>query len=611
MTTCTRLLLITLAGLILPVRVTAAGIANQPIAIRILLDGSQRQDGVLVSHGGAVNGYAVYVKDQQVCFCVRRAGQLEVIRLPHPQAEQTKVSARLTPAGKLTLDVNGASTAGTRTQLIPKHPAEGRHVKEDPASAVGPYRAPFRYPGKLISVEVSNRQLLDLDDGAAIPTPQRPHIVIVIADDHGVYHSRPYGADWIKTPHMQLLADEGLLFRRAYVASPSCAPSRAALMTGLMPCRNGVVGNHENRFLKPTARSLMTDFSDLGYDIVWRGKVAHGKQGPGTTEQVQVLNGAIKPLGLDSVKDYLSTRADRTRPVLAMIGSYWPHRPWPQPESVDVWPQQVHVPERTFDTLETRQELTRYVAAVESVDRTLGATRSLISRYLGDEHTIVIYTADHGQAWPFGKWSLYETGIRTPLIIKWPGQIPAGSQTEAMVSWIDLLPTLIDLVGGTPPTDIDGRSFGHVLLEGATDHRDRIFAVHKGDTQQNVYPCRSLRIGNWKYILNLHPEFYYTTHMDLTGPQSPFHNRNWASWVAAAKTNEAAAAFLRAYHSRPAEELYNVASDPFETTNLATIPKHREQLERMRQLVRQRMRRVGDDESLSGRPRLLKDHPLP
>ncbi|MCR9201999.1 MAG: sulfatase-like hydrolase/transferase [Planctomycetaceae bacterium] len=445
---------------------------------------------------------------------------------------------------------------------------------------------------------------------ATPPKPTRPHIVVVIADDHGVYHSSPYGADWIKTPNMQALADDGMLFHRAYVASPSCGPSRAALLTGLMPYNSGIVGNHE-RNMKPGVRPLMADFDRLGYDIIWRGKVAHGRHGADTIDEVKVLGGSSKPLALDSVRKHLASRTDPTRPVLAMIGCRWPHRPWPHEDAVDIPTEQVRVPERTFDTPETRSELTRYVAAVESVDQTLGETQALIKEYLGEENTIVIYTSDHGQAWPFGKWSLYETGIRTSLLVKWPGHIPAGQQTNAMVSWIDLLPTLIDLAGGDVSDEIDGRSFRSVLLDGETGHRDQIFAVHKGDTRQNVYPCRSLRIGDWKYILNLHPEFYYTTHMDLTKSDSPFYNRNWPSWVEAAKTNHEAAAFLRAYHSRPAEELYNVTTDPFEKQNLAADPEQQQRLEEMRKLVRQRMREVGDDESLSGPPRFLKDYDLP
>ena len=118
----------------------------------------------------------------------------------------------------------------------------------------------------------------------------------------------------------------------------------------------------------------------------------------------------------------------------------------------------------------------------------------------------------------------------------------------------------------------------------------------------------------WKYIRNLNPEFYYTTHMDLVTPDSGkearYFNRNWPSWVEAAKTNPEAAAFLRAYHSRPVEELYMIDKDPDEKVNLADNPKYKTVLESLRGMVAERMERVKDDRSLSGTPRLLKDHPL-
>lgn len=438
-----------------------------------------------------------------------------------------------------------------------------------------------------------------------------PNIVMVIGDDHGVYHSSPYGAKWMQTPNMQSLADEGMIFHNAFVASPTCSPSRAAMFTGLMPYRNGVVGNHENHKLKPGVKSLLSNMAELGYDIIWRGKVGHGDRAPGWTSDVKILPGRTKPLALESVEKFLATRKDKTRPVLAFIGCRWPHRGWPSPKKARIKSDEIVVPEKTFDTPETRSEMRRYVEAVEGVDRTIGKMKKMVTQYLDEENTVMLYTADHGQAWPFGKWSLYETGIRTPLIIQWPGKIKPGSSTDAMVSWIDLIPTFIDIGGGKAPKGIDGFSFQEILLGKSDTHRDRIFAIHKGDRVMNVYPIRSLRMGKWKYILNLHPEFYYTSAMDVLGPKSGYFNRNWASWIEAAKTSGEAAAFLRAYHSHPPEELYNVEADPFEKINLAEHPEYKEKLDELRRLVETRMKEVGDDRSLSGKPRLLKDYVLP
>jgi len=443
-----------------------------------------------------------------------------------------------------------------------------------------------------------------------------PNFVMFITDDQGVYHSNPYGASEMRTPHMQAMADDGLRFTRAYVASPSCAPSRAALCTGLMPYNNGIVGNHEN-IRKEGVEPLLPILAKLGYEIAWYGKVGHGRAWYTQYPEITMIpysnkapRGSQQRLDITDVENFMKNRKDAVRPLALFVGNKWPHRPWPEPETARIRLEDIVVPEKTYDTPETRSEMSRYIESIERVDNRLGEVRTLIRQYLDQDNTLIVYTADHGHAWPFGKWSLYETGIRTPLIAVWPGKINPGTTTRAMVSWIDIIPTFIDVAGAVIPWKIDGRSFKDVLLGKTEIHRDRIFTVQKGDKAMNVYPIRSLRKGKFKYILNLYPELYYTTHMDLVASDSPYHNRNWPSWIEAAKTDPEAAAFLRAYHSRPPEELYLVESDPFEKTNLVHEPVYQDVLLEMRELVAKRMKEVGDDKSLSGDPRYLKDHPL-
>ena len=115
---------------------------------------------------------------------------------------------------------------------------------------------------------------------------------------------------------------------------------------------------------------------------------------------------------------------------------------------------------------------------------------------------LFLYTSDHGAQWPFSKWNLYDAGIRTPFIAAWPGVIQPGARSDAMVQWIDLLPTLIEFAGGKPPEGIDGRSFADVLRGKRTTHRDVIYTTHSGDGTMNVYPIRALRTRR----LEIHPE---------------------------------------------------------------------------------------------------------
>ena len=174
-----------------------------------------------------------------------------------------------------------------------------------------------------------------------------------------------------------------------------------------------------------------------------------------------------------------------------------------------------------------------------------------------------------------------------------------------MVSWIDLLPTLVEVAGGRAPGDIDGRSFAPALRGESGVHRDRIFTTHSADGRFNIYPIRSVRTADWKYIRNLRPDFYFSTHVDLG--QARDGPGYFGSWQDAARTNPAAAAVVGRYHERPGEELYDLRSDPLELRNLAREPAHATQLAALRAEVTAWMKANGDEGRVFGDPRLLSD----
>ena len=174
-----------------------------------------------------------------------------------------------------------------------------------------------------------------------------------------------------------------------------------------------------------------------------------------------------------------------------------------------------------------------------------------------------------------------------------------------MVQWIDLLPTLIESAAGTVPAGIDGRSFLSVLRGHATDHRDAVFTTHSGDGRMNVYPIRSVRTAAWKLIVNLHPEFAHTTHIDKALARDG--GRYWLSWFEKANADPAAAATVRRYHERPAVELYDLRTDPFEQRNLAALPAQAKRVSDMRAQLTAWMKAQGDQETVFNEPRLLSD----
>ncbi len=430
-----------------------------------------------------------------------------------------------------------------------------------------------------------------------------PDLVVFLTDDQGQLDSTPYGGQGIRTPNMQRLADAGMTFTRAYVASPSCAPSSAALLTGLMPARNGAEANHS----KPRAelKKWPAYLKELGYEVVAFGKVSHYKHTADYGFDHFSDDGFHQHQSITNAIAWLKARPHAgAKPLCLMIGSNWPHVPWPE-ETAGYDPANLPVPAGSIDTPTTRACRAKYAAAVTRADTDLGLVMAAAREHLPKE-ALMLFTPDHGAQWPFGKWNLYEFGVAVPLIIAWPGVVMSGTRTDAMVQWVDLLPTLLEAVGGKAPPDIDGRSFLPVLRGQTTKHRDRIFTTHANDNRFNVYPARAVRDERWKYIRNLHPEFAFTTHIDLVAGR--LGQRDFFStWETASQSDPQAAAILKRYHARPAEELYDLATDPTEQGNLAADSRHAPQLAALRADLDAWMKLQGDQQKQFAEPRLLRN----
>ncbi len=437
--------------------------------------------------------------------------------------------------------------------------------------------------------------------GLAVITPtraaepaQRPDMVLFLADDLSWADCSIFGGKDIPTPNMERLARAGMTFSHAFVASPSCAPSRAALLTGLDPMRNGAMLNHAHP--RAGLKLWPAYFQDLGYQVVAIGKTAHYAQ--------------VTTYGFDQASHFtyhddkcveaavawLKQRKS-TKPLCLIVGTNWPHVPWPSQPAIA--PESVNLPPTLVDTAATRQARARYDHAVANADRDLGLIYDAAHQYLKAD-PLFLFTSDHGSQFPFGKWNNYDNGLRTPLIVAWPGQIPPDSKSSALVSWIDILPTCVAVAGGPAPTGISGRSFLPVLMGSTSTHRDQVFGTHSGDGTMNQYPIRSVRTRDWKYIRNLDPTSEHHTHVDKAAAGD---GRNYFdSWVDQARTDPTAAAVIQRYHHRPAEELYDLKTDPWELQNLAGAPEHAAILAQLRGDVTAWMRDQGDDGMDTERP---------
>ncbi len=432
----------------------------------------------------------------------------------------------------------------------------------------------------------------------SVTAAKPPNIVVFLSDDHGAIDNAAYGAPDMRTPNMVRLAREGLLFTQAYVNSPACAPSRASLLTGLYPSKNGAEANHS----KPdaTLKTLPAFLQEQGYEVVAFGKVSHYRY---------TADYGFDHFAHDTFHDHESIPAalqylqewDGERPLCLFVGSNWPHVPWPKDQKI-YEPDSVLLPPTFIDTPETRVDRAKYYAAVEAMDTELGLVYDAARAKFGTD-LFFLHTSDHGLQMPFGKWNLYDAGIRTPMIATWPGVTPRGVRTSAMVQWIDILPTLVEIAGGARPTQIDGRSFAAVLRGETNSHRDAIFTTHSGDRDFNVYPMRAVRTPDWKYIRNLHPEFQFASHINRGGERSG--RTYWVSWERQAQSDEEAMAIVDRYRRRPAEELFYVRNDPHEQHNLAGDRRHSDVLDSMRSLLDAWIEETNDPLKVFGNPLML------
>ncbi len=444
----------------------------------------------------------------------------------------------------------------------------------------------------------------------------RPNLVLFVADDHLCTDCGAYGSRDVRTPNLDRLASEGLLFRLAFAGSPTCMPSRAVLFTGLMPFRNGAHANNlaGQSQCREGVRSLPHYLKELGYRVAQAGKTHFAPAPVFPFERVKDSEvpepgfennrGLHMDLNPQAVDDWLG-RISRDQPFCLVVCDHSPHVIWPARASYD--PAKITVPPNHIDTPELRASRARYYTDVTKVDTNVGRVLASLEKHGFATNTVFIYTSDQGAQWPFAKWGLYDQGIHVPFIVRWPGRIPAATFTDAMISLADVLPTFIEIAGGRPPEFLDGRSFLPVLEGRARQHRDLIFATHSQDGYvMNTSPMRCVRTTRYKYILNLAPENEYTTHMDKAKDHDG-GREYWDSWVQQAQTDPRAVAILKRYHWRPKEELYDVLNDPYELHNLAENPDHADiKAELSRQLAEWRRRQHDTKTGPERRPETQK-----
>jgi N-sulfoglucosamine sulfohydrolase len=422
---------------------------------------------------------------------------------------------------------------------------------------------------------------------AATAAPR--NVLLIIADDQGL-DVGVYGNATVRTPSIDKLASRGTLFTHAFSAVSSCSPSRAVIFSGLYAHSNGMYGlahDVHNQHLLPWVETLPTWLSASGYRTALVGKkhllpdsalrfdAELAPEQPGNRDVAYMA---------EQARQFIE--ADPKRPFFVAVGFSDPHRAaenfgntraWPSVVRATYDPRKVAIPPHLPDVPEVREDLAQYYESVSRLDSGIGLLLEALRATGHLDDTLVIYLSDNGRPFPGAKTTLYDEGIHLPLVVAAPGQ-RKGVRNSAMVSWIDIAPTVLAWTQAAGPSKyaLPGRSLLSILTQEQASGWDRIYASHGFHEIQQYYPMRALRTREFKYIANLAAPLTYPIAGDIQS--SP-------SWRAI-ETRPAlglGGRTLEAFLHRPEEELYDLAKDPNELRNLATDPAYADVLRRMRE----------------------------
>lgn len=475
--------------------------------------------------------------------------------------------------------------------------------------------------------------------GAARPAAQQRaaprNVVMIVADDHG-QDTGAYGNPVVRTPHLDALAAEGTLFRRAYATTASCSPSRSVILSGLHNHRSGQYGlEHAVHHFRSHEglRTLPVLLHEAGYRTAAVGKYHVAPESTYRFGQYLPQNARNPVQMAENAREFITASSDR--PFFLYFATSDPHRGGDpsvleEQDGTDSSPglrvdpfgnrrqgysgvrtqtydaAEVVVPPWLPDNAATRAELAEYYQSVSRVDQGVGRLVQILKEAGAYENTLILYLSDHGAAFAGAKTTVYEPGLRSPLIVRHPSAARRGVRSDALVSWVDLTPTILDFAGIESPVypqvveipelrnrvprthGLHGRSLLPILTEASPAGWDEVFASHTLHEVTMYYPMRAVIGRRYKLIWNLaHPLAF------------PFASDLWASaaWQSVHRQGMDArygVRTVRDYVQRPEFELYDLQSDPFEAQNLANDPRHAAMVAELKEKLRDFQTRSSD-----------------
>lgn len=443
-------------------------------------------------------------------------------------------------------------------------------------------------------------------------TDKRPNILFCIADDWGWPHAGVYGDAVVETPVFDKLAKEGVLFNHAYVSSPSCTPSRSAILTGQYHWELEESANLWSTMdVEIPVYPLLLE--DSGYHV------GHWRKcwGPGNLKAGGYID--KHPGGQNYQKgfgEFLKSRPEG-EPFCFWLGASDPHRPYKKgvgkESGIDI--DKVQVPDFYPDVPEIRSDIADYYFEVQRFDRDVGQAIKMLEEIGELENTIIVMTGDHGMPFPRCKSNLYDMGVRVPLAIRWGEKVKGNRQIEDFVSLTDLAVTFLGAAGVDIPEQMSGRSLEPILLsdkEGWIEaERDHVIFGKERHTPAQLapstkgYPSRGIRTKNYIYIRNIYPELWPAGVPEgATHPLNSFADSDNGPTktflIEHAKEPEYKRFYQWSFAKRPAEELYDIKTDPYQIQNLADSPAYASIKKDLSNKLNGRLRATNDPRIIGG-----------
>ncbi len=430
----------------------------------------------------------------------------------------------------------------------------------------------------------------------------KPNIVLIIADDMNWDDCGAYGHPAIKTPNIDALAKSGLTFQHAYLTANSCSPSRASIITGRYPHNTGAEQLHWP--LPGESFTFVEQLKSSGYYTAAAGKWHLGEAVKDRFDDVFEAStaGFILPTGTDAkpgkmvakspsgCEAWVSTLQNRPKekPFFLWLAALDPHRAYedgaldPPHKAADI-----RIPPYMPDTPEVREDYRLYYDEIGRLDQYVGKVVAELEKQGVTDNTLILFISDNGRPFPGDKTTLYDGGIRTPWIVKWPAKIKPGQRTTSLVSSIDIAPTFTQLAGLKSAESFEGSSFLRTLKNPAVSTRTHIFAEdHWHDYEDHG---RAVATQRWKLIHNSYPDLPNTPSADAG--RSP-------TWTAIQQLKNAGK-LTPAQHRcltkpRAGFELFDLKNDPFELTNLAGNLEHRATFDELKSALKKQFEITGD-----------------